>query len=261
MTVLYPFIAALTIMTVSLIGVLATWKPLGFWLEKNLSYLVSFSAGVFLVISYNLAGETFAVINHPLMAIISILAGFILFNLFDTLIPESHHHHESNEHGEPHSRRGARKMLIGDSLHNISDGIILVPAFLAGPWIGLLTTLGILIHESIQGISEFFVLRLAGYSIKQSLLRNFGVNASIFIGVIGGLTLTQAETLIGPFLGIAAGGFFYVVLIDLVPTLITNSVKEKDKGFHLKLISAFLIGLTLITSLNLITAWAGLGQS
>ena len=56
-------------MLASLGGVISVWKKAGRLIEKNLSLLVSFSAGVFLIVSYQLGVET---IEHSSFQIISI---------------------------------------------------------------------------------------------------------------------------------------------------------------------------------------------
>ena len=51
-------LSSFIIMLASLAGVIFVWKNLGRLIEKNLHFLVSFSAGVFLFVTYNLSLET-----------------------------------------------------------------------------------------------------------------------------------------------------------------------------------------------------------
>ena len=70
---------------------------------------------------------------------------------------------------------------MGDAIHNVHDGIILVPAFLVSPVVGFGTALAILFHETVQEIAEFFILLGAGYSIKKALLLNLIVSTTNYI--------------------------------------------------------------------------------
>jgi len=138
---------------------------------------------------------------------------------------------------------------VSDSFHNVADGLLLAPAFLTDLWLGAMATIGILVHEMVQEISEFFVLREAGYSIRGALTRNFFVSSTILIGAISGFYLASINILIGILLGVAAGGFFYVVVIDLLPHSFVQANTIRGTG---KFILAALLGVALILSLTLI---------
>ncbi len=212
-------LAALVIMLASLVGVLFTARVAQAFLSSRLSFLVAFSAGVFLVTSGALALEVFEIYAGVLWQGIGlILVGYGLAWTVEFLLPESHHHHDPEVHdGHHHDKVGARKLLIGDALHNIGDGIILVPAFFAAPALGLAVTVSVFIHEILQGISEFFVLKQAGYSTKRALILNFITNSTILIGVALSYYAVASHELEGLLLAISAGFFLHVVIHDLLP--------------------------------------------
>lgn len=207
-------LAAISIMLVSLIGVVFTQGFLKRFLETRLTTLVSFSAGVFLVTSGALILEVFHIIPSISYVILLVSLGYGGAWLVHLLLPETHHHHGSDcekKHGS------ARKLLIGDGIHNVTDGFILVPAFMVSPAIGLAVTVSIIIHETLQEISEFFVLRQAGYSVRQALIVNGLVSSTIFIGVGLSYAALATELFEGVLLAIAAGFFLHVVVHDLLP--------------------------------------------
>lgn len=212
-------LAALVIMTASLVGVLFATKIAREFLSSRLSFLVSFSAGVFLVTAGALALEVFEIFEGALwQAIVFIVGGYGLAWLVEIVLPESHHHHDPNDHdGHHHDKAGARKLLIGDAIHNIGDGIMLVPAFLVSPALGLAVTASVFIHETLQEISEFFVLKQAGYSTKRALLLNFLTASTILIGVGISFFAVEVHELEGILLAVAAGFFIHVVIHDLLP--------------------------------------------
>lgn len=248
MALLFALLAGLTIMAISLAGVLTTRRSLGNWTERNLKYLVSFSSGVFFIVALELARETLALAG-TIPALLSIGAGGVLMAVFSWLLPESHHHHEMHDATDTHDLAGARRILLGDSLHNIGDGLLLAPAFLVNVQLGIATTIGILVHETIQEISEFFVLRESGYTNRQALLRNFLVSGTVLIGIFFGFFLSNITALVGPLLGLAAGAFFFIVFHDLLPRSVATSQHVREYATH-ALVA--LLGVMLMLLINTI---------
>ncbi len=241
-------LAALFIMGASLVGVMFTAKVAREFLSSRLSFLVSFSAGVFLVTSGALALEVFEIFaGHLWKGIGLILAGYGLAWLVETLMPESHHHHDPHDHdGHHHDKAGARKLLIGDAIHNIGDGIILVPAFLVSPALGLAVTVSIFIHETLQEISEFFVLKQAGYSTKRALTLNFLTSATILIGVGISYFAIASQELEGVLLALAAGFFIHVVVHDLLP----KRTNHESARLFLQHVLLVVVGLILMAGIS-----------
>lgn len=211
----YIVLAAAVVMAVSLIGVLFTHQYAKALLEEKLPYLVSFSAGVFLVTAGGMALEVFELVSAWWIGVALIIAGYLAAWGIQALLPEAHHHHDP-ECKQGHGRSAA-KLLVGDSIHNVADGIILVPAFMVSPALGVAVTVSIVIHEALQEISEYFVLRQAGYSARKALLLNLMTASTIFIGVglaLLALATTNLEILL---LAFSAGFFLHVVVHDLFP--------------------------------------------
>ncbi len=236
-------------MLASLLGVLFVGRVAHQFLMERLSFLVSFSAGVFLVTSGALALEVFEIYEATVwQGILLILVGYGLAWLVQYILPESHHHHDPASHdGHTHNKTGARKLLIGDAFHNMGDGIILVPAFIVSPALGIAVTVSIFIHETLQGISEFFVLKQAGYSTTRALGLNFLTNSTILFGIVlSYYTLTSYE-LEGLLLAISAGFFLHVVIHDLLPR---PSAHASVSAFmqHLLVLAAGLILMATIST-------------
>lgn len=218
MIIIYSIISALVIMLASLSGAVFIRKEFGSWMHKYLKFLVTFSAGVFIAIVYHLIGEVFHESEASWVSIAGWIAlGAILTEILSHLIPHAHHHHGEKEHDHAHSALDARRMLLGDAMHNISDGILLVPAFIVDVRIGLITAIAILIHELVQEVSEFFVLKEAGYTNKQALVLNFLVSTTILLGIAISFAVSSIESLEAPLIAFSAGGFIYIVVRDLIP--------------------------------------------
>lgn len=214
MEIWYAFFAAIAVMLVSLIGVVFTVGRIGSWMQRYLTYLATLSGGVFLLIAYHLAEEAV----HEggwVIGVGSVIVGAAIMEGIHYFFPLEHHHHE-HEESHAHTPIDGRKVLASDALHNIGDGILLVGAFASDVYVGIAATVGVLLHEAVQEISEYFVLRESGLTNAQALIRNFAVSSTILIGFIFAAFLS-AGPLVAILSGIAAGGFLSVILHDLLP--------------------------------------------
>lgn len=248
----YLLIASVLVMLASLVGVMFVWRGAGKFIERNLSLLVSFSAGVFAMIAYELAFEAVEHSVVPIAGIIWVFAGAIIFWVIFKIIPSFHHHHGGEDCEKcSNSDIDARRVLVGDALHNIGDGIFLAASFVVSPGLGFITAVSVFVHELVQEVSEFFVLRRAGYSIARALALNFAVSTTILVGALGGFFLMDIfEAAEVSILGLASGAFIVVVLHDLIP----HSVRvSRKKGTYFPHIAWFVGGIALMIFLNLLT--------
>ncbi len=242
---IYACIAAVGVMVMSLSGVLFTTKLTRQFLEERLPYLVSFSAGVFLVSAFLLALEVFELSESLLIGAVLIMVGYLLAWGVQRFLPETHHHHDEHCSRE---RRGVRSLIIGDGIHNIADGVVIVSAFAVSSTVGVVATISIMIHEALQEVAEYFVLRRAGYTARQALLINFAVSATILLGVLLGSLALVVHDLEVFLLALAAGFFLQVVIHDLLPR--RDQVESKQSFInHLLIVIG---GLLLMGSVNLL---------
>jgi zinc transporter ZupT len=99
-------------------------------------------------------------------------------------------------------------------------------------------------------MSEFFVLKQAGYSTKKALLVNFLVSSTVFVGIgIAYLALATHE-LEGVLLALGAGFFLHVVFHDLLPKR-----HEHESGTEfIKHVIVLVIGLSIMASVSYMIA-------
>ncbi|MFT5535336.1 MAG: zinc and cadmium transporter [Burkholderiaceae bacterium] len=190
--------------------------------------LVSLSVGIMLSTSFlHSLPEAFesGADTHTLFAVL--LGGLLLFFLLEkTAILRHSHHHEGDGHAHHHGHdaREAGKagwmILVGDGMHNFTDGILIAAAFLADPTLGIVTGLAIIAHEIPQEIGDFIVLLNAGFSRRRAYLYNL---LSSMMAVLGGLlgyfTLEQGMQWIPYVLVFASSGFIYIAVSDLMPQM------------------------------------------
>lgn len=163
--------------------------------------------------------------THALFAtLLAGLLGFFLLEKFAVLRHSHHHEGDGHAHEHGHDRHEAGRsgwmILIGDGLHNFTDGILIAAAFLANPSLGVVTGLAIIAHEIPQEIGDFIVLLNAGFSRTRAFVFNLICSLlAVAGGLIGYLTLGRAADAIPYVLVFASSGFIYIAVSDLMPQM------------------------------------------
>ncbi|MEO8155435.1 MAG: ZIP family metal transporter [Rhizobacter sp.] len=225
MTLLYIIVATLAGGLLSvLIAASLTVKVLG----RVVQHLVSLSAGVLLATALlNILPEAFESKASPQALFATLLAGLIFFFLLEKaeLYRHSHHHqgdgHQHHHHfDQQQAGRGGWSVLMGDSIHNFCDGIIIAAAFLTDVHLGLVTALAIIAHEIPQEVGDYIVLLNAGLSRRKALLYNAVSGLSAVVGGVVGYFIVGPWAQLFPYLlVVASSSFIYVAVADLIPQL------------------------------------------
>jgi zinc and cadmium transporter len=130
--------------------------------------------------------------------------------------------HSHGGHGHDHSRDGAAGVLvlIGDSIHNALDGILIAAAFLTSVPLGLVTTLAVAAHEIPHRVGDFALLLHAGMSRPRAMFLNMATGlASVLGGIVAYFGLSKAQEALPYALALAAAGFLYIAVAGLIPGL------------------------------------------
>jgi zinc and cadmium transporter len=142
----------------------------------------------------------------------------VLFVALERAIRWRHTHAHQSQHD--HDEVTAQVLLWGDALHNFTDGIILGVTFSVSPQLGLIATIAVFAHEVPQEIGDFAVLLGSGMSRRRALLLNYLSAVTVVPGAMAAWIWSSAfRSVVGWLLPIAAGGFIYIALADLVPAL------------------------------------------
>jgi len=111
-------------------------------------------------------------------------------------------------------------VLVGDSIHNFCDGIIIAAAFLASPELGVTTALAIILHEIPQEVGDTIVLINAGFSRRKALLYNAASGLTAVVGgVLGYFVVGSWQGMFPYLLVVASSSFIYVAVADLIPQM------------------------------------------
>lgn len=244
---LWIALTSLAIMLTSLSGVVIVWSGAGDWLEDRLEFITSLAAGVFLVVAVKLIRHTLHETDKLWEPLLFIVIGALLIYALLRLVPGFHHHcqGETCEH-----HLNPTGILTGDAIHNIGDGLLLAASFQVSTIAGITAGIAVLIHEIVQEISEFFVLKASGFSTARALIYNFIVSSTIIIGAVGGyIATTQAQHLDVPLLSLAAGSFLVVIAHDFIPHSARHTKNRNDLLYHA---GWFLSGLIIMTAAHFV---------
>lgn len=131
-----------------------------------------------------------------------------------------HAHHGHGAHDQARDRASGVLVLVGDSLHNALDGVVIAAAFLTSLSLGVLTTLAVAAHEIPHRMGDFAILVQAGLSRSRALLLNLATGIASVIGaIVAYYGLRQAVGVLPYALAVAAAGFLYIAVANLIPGL------------------------------------------
>ena len=189
--------------------------------------------------------------HHALFA--WLLGGLLFFFVLEkfSLLRHSHHHeHDGHNHDHGFDKyeagRGGLLIVVGDSIHNFADGLLIASAFLVDETLGMITTLSIVLHEIPQQTGDFLVLLNAGIARKKALLLMLVAGFAAVLGALLGYTLfREMESILPVALVLAAASFMYVAIADLIPEM-QRRASFKHGVSQLALIS---IGVVLVAYL------------
>ena len=213
-------------------------------LDKITIFLVSLSAGALTggAFLHLLPEAAEKIPDDELYSIV--LAAFVFFFFMEKLLFWRHCHKENCA-----IHTFGYMNLIGDSVHNFIDGMVIAAAFLVNPGLGVATTLAIALHEIPQEIGDFGVLIHAGFGKMKALATNYAIALMVVAGGVAGYVLSFAvENIIPYLLPFAAGGFIYIAASDLMPEIRKERVLKKSVGAFL----VFLLGIAIMFAVKFI---------
>ena len=163
----------------------------------------------------------------------ALLVGLGVFFVIEKLVLWWHSHDEedahvhTHDHGDgyahDHGHGGHASgvlVLVGDSIHNALDGVLIAAAFLKDPSLGLLTTFAVAAHEIPHRVGDFALLVHAGFSQRRALVLNLATGIASVVGaLIAYFALKQAMGALPYALAFAAAGFLYIAVAGLIPGL------------------------------------------
>ncbi len=163
--------------------------------------------------------------GDPHTAAIAILAGIFGFFVLEKLLLWRHCHTEDCEAHDQHrlpqdAGRSGALIVVGDTVHNFVDGVLIAAAFLQSTELGIITALAIVAHEIPQEVGDFLILLHSGYSRARALVLNLVSSCATLVGgVLGYFALQVLRGWEPVLLGVVAASMIYVAVADLIPGL------------------------------------------
>jgi zinc and cadmium transporter len=243
---IYSLFSVLVVSAISLVGIVfISMKEER--LKKILLYMVSFAAGALLGGAFlHLLPDAVEETGFTAFVSLYVLLGIVLFFVVEKFIKWRHCHIPTSER---HPHPFAYMNLIGDSVHNFIDGLIIAASYLAGLPLGIATTLAVILHEIPQEIGDFGVLVHGGFSVRKALLLNFLTALTAVMGAVFTLIMSSFVGNLTLFLlPFAAGGFLYIASSDLIPELQKECEARKSalQLFFLVLGMTMMLGLLFL---------------
>lgn len=218
------------------------------WLPESQQHTV-LPHGISFAIGALLTGAFCGLIPHAFEAVppqsidslsATILAGILLFFVLEKLLVWRHchshacaahgedAHHEHDHHAHSHQQSAVQSgrratgifIILGDSIHNFVDGVLIAAAFLTDIQLGIVTSLAVAAHEIPQEVGDFAILLHSGYSRLRALLYNILASLGTVVGgVLAYYGLGDLHAVLPYFLALAASSFIYIAVADLIPSL------------------------------------------
>lgn len=154
---------------------------------------------------------------------------------------QRHHKHSHHSHGPCHSGSDLKEtgianiawmVIMGDGIHNFSDGLAIGAAFSAGLTGGISTSIAVFCHELPHELGDFAVLLKAGMTVKQAIVYNLLSAMMAYIGMLIGTAVGQyANNITLWIFAVTAGMFLYVALVDMLPEMLHGDGDHEEHGF------------------------------
>lgn len=211
--------------------------------QKISHFLASFAAGILLGAAFfDLLpeavheGEEIGVNIFPWA-----LLGVVLFFTLERFL---HFHHHEQFHAEKKRMKATLPLIIiGDTVHNFMDGIVIAATFMVNIPLGIATTLSVFAHEIPQEIGDFGLMLHKGMEPKKVIWVNI---LSALVALLGAMiTYLLGDVLKGftpMILAMTAGFFIYIASSDLIPEI----HHEKRKGFAITQSMLLLTGIVVM---------------
>lgn len=234
MTLVWILSATILVSLISLIGIFTLGIKTKIF-DRILVLLVAFAAGGLIGGAFlHLLPEAIDRYGCDLV-FLYVLIGFTIFFLMERFLYWRHCHD-----GVCDVHTFTYLNLIGDGVHNFTDGLIIAASFTTDIKLGIVTTLAVILHEVPQEIGDFGILVYGGFSKSKALLFNFICALAAILGALIGYILSGITEDISLFLiSFTAGGFIYIAASDLLPEL----HKQKDTREANIAFITFILGL------------------
>lgn len=212
-----PFLVALAIglLAAAVTGAgIFTMRRFTEWGQRKAPYFICFAAGVLIAASFlHLIPESLSMYGHAPIWILVGFFGLHVFNrFFSVLVCE-------RDPGREDLAFGIVPM-IGIGFHSFVDGLVHSVTFSVSIFTGLLSSVGMILHEFPEGIITYLLLVHSGFRPRKAMLLAFvaaGLTTPLGLLVSWPFISRIDDLALGALLGLSAGALVYVGATHLLP--------------------------------------------
>lgn len=207
----------------SILAVLATWFG-GYlilrqkeWAERHLWRVLAFGSGILLAMTFmHLLPEAWSLNAQATgVAVVAAFVALLAVEQFTVV----HACGEVGEHCAVH--RVGYGAMIALSLHSLADGLAIAFSFISSPTLGVAVASAVLAHKFSDGMTLSTLFLSSTHSLRKTLALVAALSLATPLGVLLGLSAGSwvGGTVLASLLGLAAGGFLYISMADILPRI------------------------------------------
>ena len=210
------------------------------WGKKNVTYFICFAAGVLISVSFlHLIPKAFEMNARAPMFLLIGYMFMLVFNRFITAFV-------CDKSTTSHYAIGLIP-LLGIGFHSFIDGTVYSITFTISIFTGVLSAIGMVLHEFPEGIVTYLLLIRGGFTDRTALVLAFlaaGLTTPLGMLLSYPFISKTDASLLGALLSLSAGALVYVGATHLLP--ITE--KEPRKFSLIALGAGILVAIVIILS-------------
>jgi ZIP family zinc transporter len=213
--------------------------------DRFIASSMGFASGVMLLVSFlNLFVESLDLTSY-LNVSLAFVFGSLFMILFDVGLP--HLELGKPENGLVQSKllKSGVLILIGITLHNIPEGVIISAGYSHLPQLGVLIAVAVFFHNVPEGIATAVPLSSGGSTKRDVILLTFLSGLAEPLGALlgGTLLLNASDEVLGIALSFAAGVMTYITADEIIPI-------AHERGHKHAVSIGLLLGIIFMMILN-----------
>mgnify|MGYP001578013435 FL=1 len=210
--------------------------------KDKLHLILGFTAGVLMgVVAFDLLPEiielTTSLKVDPILPMIFLVLGFLIFHVFEKLLL-IHHSHEDSYGKHKHPIVGVFSALALSG-HSFLDGEGIGLAFQVSTEIGILVAIAVVAHDFSDGLNTVSLVLINKNTHKKALQFLFLDALAPVLGALSTKLYTFPENILLLYLGFFAGFLLYIGASDILPEA------HREKSSY-KTIALTVCGIVLI---------------
>lgn len=192
----------------------------GFRYRDKLHLILGFTAGVLLgVVSFEIFPEIITLVSEnkidPVMPMLALVAGFLIFHVFEKLVLIHHAHEEEyGKHKHPTVGALSAMALVG---HSFLDGVGIGLAFQVSPTVGILVAIAVIAHDFSDGLNTVSLLLVHKNTNRKAIYFLILDALAPVLGVLSTNFFLLPESALVLYLGFFAGFLLYIGASDILP--------------------------------------------